>query len=299
MFSHWAPIMAAAYRHAQTGKQTSNCWSTLFSSELKLFNIPPKKVASLEMSRSHALGHANAITWTFPPRCCWLRNPLLCTFPCPLLLLLPPSLPTVLSYLLLSSSSCCHSVTLHLLTPLSLAPSVRLSPLATTSSWKMRGNYLLCQLRFFSPLSVFMHSASAVFVCSRRPFALFSLPTLWFYAAATAALWSLRAFVWDAARRQTFFSETMEPFIFNMFTEALSRSLFFLFNLQVTAHWATLWPRVVIATKCRWHRIRASQLVVYFCFPSLIYVTCSIAFQLAQQLLLLLQYHSFPSSSGY
>lgn len=145
--SRCAAIMTAAFP-SRSGRQTN------FKLPVNTF-LPlteARKVPLLQMSRSHALGHANAITWTFPPRCCWLREPLLCTFPCPLLLL-----PTVLSYLLLSSSSCCHSVTLHLLTPLSLAPSARLSPPATTFLKNEGKLSLLSAAFFFSPLSRFMH----------------------------------------------------------------------------------------------------------------------------------------------
>lgn len=182
-------IMTAAFRHAQTGEQTSKllldtllpltaafCKDLTWQKKRSCLKCHAHMLSAMQMrspgrSRRAAVGSGT---------CYCVSSPVLSSSVPPSI---PPSLPTVLSYLLLSSSSsCCHSVTLHLLTPLSLPLSPRLSlplralsPLATTS-WKMRGNYLVCQLRFFSPLSVLMHSASAL----RRPLALFSLATLWF-----------------------------------------------------------------------------------------------------------------------
>lgn len=202
-FSRWAAIMTAAFRHAQTGKQTLNCrLPTLFSRRLKHFlifstfkkNMWPCLECHAWCSRPCRCDHLDV-----PSTLLLAQEPvtvyLLLSSPPPPPRSLHPSLPTVLSYLLLSSSPCCHSVTLHLLTPVSLAPTARPSPLAT-ASWKMRGNYLFRQLRFFSHLCLFScvlrrRVCGGLLLCSpRRHFGFFYAAT-----AVTPALWSPSVFV--------------------------------------------------------------------------------------------------------
>lgn len=119
--------MAAASRHAQD-EQTN------FKLLLDTF-LPPPKRSTLHrpnVAKRSGLAQSATLTCSRPCKCRHLgrcrraavgSGACYCA-PSPVLSSsVPPSLPTVLSYLLLSSSSRCHSVTLHLLAPLSLSPS--------------------------------------------------------------------------------------------------------------------------------------------------------------------------------
>lgn len=123
-----------------------------------------KKAVLLKMSRSHALGHANAITWTFAPSCCWLRNLLLCIFPCPLLLrpslhpTIPPYRPVLSPAVLLLLLPLCHAPPPHTSVAAAVPPS--LSPSARPVS---SGHHLLKNDRKLSRLSAAFFFSSVCF----------------------------------------------------------------------------------------------------------------------------------------